>query len=43
MDPVFVRVGALVRYRLEELDNWLSKLPTSDSRPAKRYLEVTGD
>jgi excisionase family DNA binding protein len=26
--PAFVKVGALVRYRPEDLDAWLSELPT---------------
>ena len=29
--PAFVKVGALVRYRPEELDDWLSELPTGGS------------
>jgi len=27
--PTFVKVGALVRYRPEDLDSWVSTLPTS--------------
>jgi hypothetical protein len=26
--PAFVKVGSLVRYRLEDLDRWLASLPT---------------
>jgi excisionase family DNA binding protein len=26
--PVFVKVGSLVRYRLEDLDSWVAALPT---------------
>ncbi len=29
--PAFVKVGALVRYRPEQLDDWLSRLPTGGS------------
>jgi excisionase family DNA binding protein len=41
--PAFVKVGALVRYHPEDLDAWLSELPTGGSRLARRYLEVAGD
>ena len=42
--PAFVKVGALVRYRPEDLDAWLSGLPTggSNQNSAKRHLEVAG-
>jgi excisionase family DNA binding protein len=42
--PAFVKVGALVRYRPEDLDAWLDDLPTggSNHKFPKRYLEVAG-
>ena len=30
--PTFVKVGALVRYRPEDLDSWVNTLPTSNHR-----------
>ncbi len=30
--PTFVKVGALVRYRPEDLEAWVSTLPTSNAR-----------
>ncbi len=30
--PTFVKVGALVRYRPEDLDSWVNTLPTSKDR-----------
>ncbi len=40
--PMFVKIGALVRYRPEDLDAWLASLPTGGSAhteigPRKRY------
>jgi excisionase family DNA binding protein len=42
--PAFVKVGALVRYRPEDLDTWLSELPTGGSKQngSRRYLEAAG-
>lgn len=42
--PPFVKVGALVRYRPEDLNAWLSELPTggSNQNSAKNHLEVAG-
>ncbi|MBV9158488.1 MAG: helix-turn-helix domain-containing protein [Acidobacteriaceae bacterium] len=42
--PAFVKVGALVRYRPEDLDTWLSELPTGGcvQKSPRRYLEVAG-
>jgi hypothetical protein len=31
--PVFVKVGALVRYRPEDLELWITALPTSGDQP----------
>jgi len=30
--PTFVKVGALVRYRPEDLESWVSSLPASNDR-----------
>ena len=42
--PTFVKVSALVRYRPEDLDAWLSELPTGGCvrTSPRRYLEITG-
>ncbi len=29
--PLFIKVGALVRYRPEDIENWLNALPTGGS------------
>ena len=43
--PAFVKVGALVRYRPEDLHTWLSELPTGGclQKSPRRYLEVAGE
>ena len=42
--PAFMKVGALVRYRPEDLDAWLNELPMggSNHRFPRRYLEAAG-
>jgi predicted DNA-binding transcriptional regulator AlpA len=30
--PQFIKVGSLVRYRLEEVERWLAELPTGGER-----------
>ena len=42
--PMFVKVGALVRYRPEDLEAWLRDLPTGGSRekPPRSYWEIAG-
>lgn len=39
--PTFMKVGALVRYRPEDLDAWLNELPTGGSKQntGRRQLE----
>jgi hypothetical protein len=34
--PTFVKVGTLVRYRPEDLESWVTTLPTSGDRQAGR-------
>jgi len=34
--PQFIKVGALVRYRPEELEVWLAAQPTGGANPAPR-------
>lgn len=34
--PQFIKVGALVRYRPEELEAWLAGQPTGGANPARR-------
>jgi excisionase family DNA binding protein len=36
--PRFVKVGALVRYRQNELDNWLAAQPVGGSVPSSPVL-----
>jgi hypothetical protein len=33
--PTFIKVGSLVRYRPEDLELWLSSLPTGGSNPRR--------
>ena len=42
--PAFVKVGALVRYRPEDLDAWLSALPTGGGVQdgPTRFLRAAG-
>jgi excisionase family DNA binding protein len=42
--PALVKVGALVRYRPEDLYAWLSALPTGGCvrTGPRRYLEIAG-
>jgi predicted DNA-binding transcriptional regulator AlpA len=39
--PAFVKIGPLVRYRLEDLDSWLQSLPTGGMRVERR--DVTSE
>lgn len=34
--PRFVKVGALVRYRPEDLEQWMESLPAGGRRPTQR-------
>jgi excisionase family DNA binding protein len=38
--PAFVKVGALVRYSLEDLEAWLASLPTGGTARHERSLSV---
>jgi hypothetical protein len=31
--PQFIKVGSLVRYRLDDIERWLADLPTGGERP----------
>jgi len=41
--PLFVKVGALVRYRPEDLDSWLAAQPTGGGQPQSRSSAVPVD
>ena len=34
--PRFVKVGALVRYRVEDLEQWMEALPTGGTAPQRQ-------
>ena len=34
--PAFVKVGACVRYRPEDLEFWVTSLPTASGHPSRR-------
>jgi excisionase family DNA binding protein len=38
--PQFIKVGSLVRYRPEELENWLAALPTGGSGAAGKQPQL---
>lgn len=38
--PQFIKVGALVRYRPEDLDLWLAALPTGGVRPEHKEARL---
>ncbi len=40
--PLFIKVGALVRYRPEDIENWLKALPTGGSATNVASLLETG-
>ena len=35
--PRFIKVGALVRYRAEDLEQWLETLPAGGATPQRQY------
>jgi excisionase family DNA binding protein len=39
--PMFVKIGSLVRYRPEDLDSWVSALPTGGESTAGAVAVVT--
>jgi hypothetical protein len=41
--PVFVKIGQLVRYRPEDLESWLQKLPTGGLSPGTPAPRQAGD
>ncbi len=40
--PQFIKVGALVRYRPDDLEAWLASLPTGGSHPAPSEVAAVG-
>lgn len=41
--PAFVKVGACVRYRPEDLELWVTSLPTAGGHPSRRSGEDNED
>ena len=39
--PRFVKVGALVRYRVEDLEQWMETLPTGGTAPPRQEVHLT--
>jgi excisionase family DNA binding protein len=39
--PRFVKVGALVRYRPEDLEQWMAALPTGGTAPQRDNVRLT--
>jgi excisionase family DNA binding protein len=39
--PRFVKVGALVRYRPEDLEQWMAALPTGGTAPQRENIHLT--
>jgi predicted DNA-binding transcriptional regulator AlpA len=37
--PRFVKVGALVRYRVEDLEQWMETLPTGGTAPSRQEVQ----
>jgi len=38
--PQFVKVGALVRYRPEDLEQWMAALPTGGAAPQRENIRL---
>jgi excisionase family DNA binding protein len=38
--PRFIKVGALVRYRAEDLDQWLENLPAGGTAPPQQEIHL---
>ena len=38
--PRFVKVGALVRYRPEDLEQWMAALPTGGAAPQRENMRL---
>jgi len=38
--PRFIKVGALVRYRAEDLEQWLETLPASGTSPQRQDIHL---
>jgi Helix-turn-helix domain len=38
--PRFIKVGALVRYRAEDLEQWLETLPAGGTTPQRREFHL---
>ena len=38
--PQFVKVGALVRYRPEDLEQWMAALPTGGAGPQRENIRL---
>ena len=36
--PRFIKVGALVRYRAEDLEQWMAALPTGGTAPQRENI-----
>jgi hypothetical protein len=39
--PRFVKVGALVRYRVGDLEQWMETLPTGGTAPLRQEAHLT--
>ena len=39
--PRFIKVGALVRYRVEDLEQWMETLPTGGAVPPRHEINLT--
>ena len=38
--PRFIKVGALVRYRAEDLEQWLASLPAGGTDPQRQEIHL---
>ncbi len=38
--PRFVKIGALVRYRPEDLEQWMAALPTGGTAPQRENIRL---
>ena len=38
--PRFIKVGALVRYRPEDLEQWMAALPTGGTAPQRENMRL---
>jgi len=38
--PRFIKVGALVRYRAEDLEQWLASLPAGGTEPQRQEIHL---